>query len=295
MGVKVAREASKVGAGDTVTLDASGLNNAVAPYEMVKTMRASILVLGPLIARTGEAKVSLPGGCAIGAQIRLGGHDVGGFEDDDAVELQTLGHGRGDDVHLMVHIAVLGTEDPVIETGCGQGSGDAVNPLVGHDQAHRAGFLGRGDGQCDKAIQEPARERFVDVESARIVAHGVRRSQARGNHGQQPGGEVDDRGGHPEAPGEDLDMRLRFAEMAQRLGPRGGGPGRGALGEIPQDRRRAGRAPPSHGAQLHGGEVLCLVEDDVPQAGGAGQQVAQFVEQDQVGSRPARRAGSSRG
>ena len=62
MGVKVAREA------DTVTLDASGLNNPVAPYEMVKTMRASILVLGPLVARCGEARVSLPGGCAIGAR-----------------------------------------------------------------------------------------------------------------------------------------------------------------------------------------------------------------------------------
>ncbi|WP_418648202.1 UDP-N-acetylglucosamine 1-carboxyvinyltransferase [Thauera butanivorans] len=62
MGVKVARE------GDSVTLDASGLNNPVAPYEMVKTMRASILVLGPLVARCGEARVSLPGGCAIGAR-----------------------------------------------------------------------------------------------------------------------------------------------------------------------------------------------------------------------------------
>jgi UDP-N-acetylglucosamine 1-carboxyvinyltransferase len=60
MGVKVTRETSKVGAGDTVTLDASGLNNAVAPYEMVKTMRASILVLGPLVARAGEAGYRCP-------------------------------------------------------------------------------------------------------------------------------------------------------------------------------------------------------------------------------------------
>jgi len=49
-----------------VSLNASGLNNRVAPYELVKTMRASILVLGPLLARFGEARVSLPGGCAIG-------------------------------------------------------------------------------------------------------------------------------------------------------------------------------------------------------------------------------------
>lgn len=62
MGVKVTRD------GDKVTLDASGLDNPVASYEMVKTMRASILVLGPLVARCGEAKVSLPGGCAIGAR-----------------------------------------------------------------------------------------------------------------------------------------------------------------------------------------------------------------------------------
>ncbi len=49
-----------------VSLTAAQLNNPVAPYELVKTMRASILVLGPLLARFGEARVSLPGGCAIG-------------------------------------------------------------------------------------------------------------------------------------------------------------------------------------------------------------------------------------
>ncbi len=49
-----------------VELDAAVLNHAVAPYDLVKTMRASVLVLGPLLARCGEARVSLPGGCAIG-------------------------------------------------------------------------------------------------------------------------------------------------------------------------------------------------------------------------------------
>ncbi|MBI4189893.1 MAG: UDP-N-acetylglucosamine 1-carboxyvinyltransferase [Betaproteobacteria bacterium] len=49
-----------------VKLNAAALNNPVAPYDLVKTMRASVLVLGPLIARRGEARVSLPGGCAIG-------------------------------------------------------------------------------------------------------------------------------------------------------------------------------------------------------------------------------------
>ena len=54
--------------GETVTLNAASLGNLVAPYDLVKTMRASILALGPLVARFGEAKVSLPGGCAIGAR-----------------------------------------------------------------------------------------------------------------------------------------------------------------------------------------------------------------------------------
>ena len=63
MGVEVTMDGN-----DGLVLDGGGLNNPLAPYDMVKTMRASILVLGPLLARCGEAKVSLPGGCAIGAR-----------------------------------------------------------------------------------------------------------------------------------------------------------------------------------------------------------------------------------
>lgn len=51
---------------DVVEINASNLNSYEAPYDLVKTMRASILVLGPLVARLGKARVSLPGGCAIG-------------------------------------------------------------------------------------------------------------------------------------------------------------------------------------------------------------------------------------
>jgi UDP-N-acetylglucosamine 1-carboxyvinyltransferase len=54
--------------GHTVKVDAAGLNNHEAPYELVRKMRASILVLGPLVARLKKARVSLPGGCAIGAR-----------------------------------------------------------------------------------------------------------------------------------------------------------------------------------------------------------------------------------
>lgn len=51
-----------------VIIDSSNINSYIAPYELVKTMRASVLVLGPLIARHGVARVSMPGGCAIGAR-----------------------------------------------------------------------------------------------------------------------------------------------------------------------------------------------------------------------------------
>lgn len=61
MGVKSKRENNEV-----VIVQADQVSSLEAPYEMVKTMRASILVLGPLVARFGEARVSLPGGCAIG-------------------------------------------------------------------------------------------------------------------------------------------------------------------------------------------------------------------------------------
>lgn len=62
LGCKVSREEHKV------TVDASHVTSTEAAYDLVKTMRASILVLGPLLARCGKAKVSLPGGCSIGAR-----------------------------------------------------------------------------------------------------------------------------------------------------------------------------------------------------------------------------------
>lgn len=54
--------------GEEMSLDGANVTKLEAPYDMVKTMRASVLVLGPLVARFGEAKVSLPGGCAIGSR-----------------------------------------------------------------------------------------------------------------------------------------------------------------------------------------------------------------------------------
>jgi UDP-N-acetylglucosamine 1-carboxyvinyltransferase len=58
----------KEGSAAELMIDPSGLKGFEAPYDLVKTMRASVLVLGPLVARLGKARVSLPGGCAIGAR-----------------------------------------------------------------------------------------------------------------------------------------------------------------------------------------------------------------------------------
>jgi UDP-N-acetylglucosamine 1-carboxyvinyltransferase len=85
MGVTAERSAdADDGLSDVVELDASRVSSPEAPYELVKTMRASVLALGPLLARFGEARVSLPGGCAIGSRpvdqhikgLRLMGADI---------------------------------------------------------------------------------------------------------------------------------------------------------------------------------------------------------------------------
>ena len=98
-----------------VELDAARLNHPVAPYELVKTMRASVLVLGPLLARCGEARVSLPGGCAIGLRP----------VDQHLKALQAMGatiaiehgymHARASELHgahiVMDLVTVTGTEN----------------------------------------------------------------------------------------------------------------------------------------------------------------------------------------
>src|SRR5512143_3325796 len=69
MGQLLARLGAKVeSSGNSYSIDTGALTGDEAPYDLVKTMRASVLVLGPLVARLGKARVSLPGGCAIGAR-----------------------------------------------------------------------------------------------------------------------------------------------------------------------------------------------------------------------------------
>lgn len=108
---------SKVEVGpDSVRIETPEITSPEAPYELVKTMRASSLVLGPLAARAGRARVSLPGGCAIGARpIDL---HIAGLEQLGAVIRQSHGYVeadagqglRGATVHFD-RITVTGTED----------------------------------------------------------------------------------------------------------------------------------------------------------------------------------------
>src|SRR5271165_1120429 len=112
--------------GDRVTVNAGGLENPEAPYDLVKTMRASSLVLGPLVGRTGRARVSMPGGCAIGARpINL---HVQALEQLGAAITQSHGYVeavapdglRGAPIHFD-RITVTGTEDVLMAAVLAQG------------------------------------------------------------------------------------------------------------------------------------------------------------------------------
>jgi UDP-N-acetylglucosamine 1-carboxyvinyltransferase len=100
----------------TVRVEASELTRPEAPYDVVKTMRASSLVLGPLVARTGRARVSLPGGCAIGARpinLHMNGLEQLGAQISQShgyVEAHAPGGLHGAAVHFD-RITVTGTED----------------------------------------------------------------------------------------------------------------------------------------------------------------------------------------
>ncbi|HWU66043.1 MAG TPA: UDP-N-acetylglucosamine 1-carboxyvinyltransferase [Methylophilus sp.] len=124
MGVKVSKD------GDQVTLDASDVASFEATYEMVKTMRASILVLGPLLARFGTARVSLPGGCAIGSRpVDL---HIKGLQAMGAAMHITHGYIQASTLHLpnrrlqgakyyMDLVTVTGTENLMMAAALAQG------------------------------------------------------------------------------------------------------------------------------------------------------------------------------
>jgi UDP-N-acetylglucosamine 1-carboxyvinyltransferase len=110
------------------TIEAITLNNAIAPYELVKTMRASILTLGPAIARAGVAHVSLPGGCAIGARpvdLHLSALEKMGAEitmSHGYIEAKVANFGRLKGTHIVFEkITVTGTENILMAATLAEG------------------------------------------------------------------------------------------------------------------------------------------------------------------------------
>ncbi len=109
----------------TVEIKAASIATCVAPYELVRTMRASILVLGPLLARHGEAQVSLPGGCAIGARpvdIHLRGMQAMGatIEVEGGFIKATAGRLKGAHI-VMDTVTVTGSENLLMAAALADG------------------------------------------------------------------------------------------------------------------------------------------------------------------------------
>jgi UDP-N-acetylglucosamine 1-carboxyvinyltransferase len=118
---------TEIPAGD-YTISTPTLNHAEAPYELVKTMRASILTLGPLMARLGIAHVSLPGGCAIGARpidLHLSALQKMGAEitiSHGYIEAKVPNHGRLTGAHIIFDkITVTGTENILMAAALADG------------------------------------------------------------------------------------------------------------------------------------------------------------------------------
>lgn len=149
---------------ESVTIQANELHSVEAPYELVKTMRASILVLGPLLARFGEARVSLPGGCAIG-QRPVDQH-IKGLE------------AMGADIHIEHGFVVAKAkrlQGAVIRT-------DMVT-VTGTENLLMAATLAEGETIIENAAREPE---IVDLAElliamgANISGHGTDRITIRG-------------------------------------------------------------------------------------------------------------------
>lgn len=145
MGVKITKN------GDVTTLDATQLDNQHADYSLVKTMRASVLVLGPLLARYGQASVSLPGGCAIGA--------------------------RPVDIHLMgmeKFGALINIEGGYIKAESKKLKGTTITlpfPSVGAtENLMMAAVLAEGETIIENAAMEPEIDDLADF----LVAQGVK-------------------------------------------------------------------------------------------------------------------------
>jgi len=149
----------------SIEVDPRTLENTFAPYELVKTMRASILVLGPLLARYGEAEVSLPGGCAIGARpvdMHLSGLEAMGAKID--VE-QGYIKARCDRLKgariVMDQITVTGTENLMMAASLANGTTIIENAAREPEVVDLADFINAMGGNIE------------DAGTDRITIHGV--------------------------------------------------------------------------------------------------------------------------
>jgi UDP-N-acetylglucosamine 1-carboxyvinyltransferase len=108
--------------GHSVSIDPSTINNFNASYDLVKTMRASILVLGPLLAKYGEANVSLPGGCAIGARpvnLHLSGlEQMGAIIEVEAGYIRAKVDGRLKAANIFMDVVSVGATENLMMAAC---------------------------------------------------------------------------------------------------------------------------------------------------------------------------------
>jgi len=139
----------------SIEADPTTLQNTFAPYELVKTMRASILVLGPLLARYGEAEVSLPGGCAIGARpvdMHLSGLEAMGANID--VE-QGYIKARCDRLKgariVMDQVTVTGTENLMMAAALADGTTVIENAAREPEVVDLADFINAMGGRIENA------------------------------------------------------------------------------------------------------------------------------------------------
>jgi UDP-N-acetylglucosamine 1-carboxyvinyltransferase len=165
MGVGAERSATDPG---TVTLHAGSLDSPEAPYELVKTMRASVLALGPLLARFGKATVSLPGGCAIGSRP----------VDQHIKGLQAMGA----EIHVE-HGYMLASLPAGQKRLKGANITTDMVTVTGTENFLMAATLAEGETILENAAQEPEigdlAEMLIKM-GARIEGHGSRRIRIQG-------------------------------------------------------------------------------------------------------------------
>ncbi|MFZ9039424.1 MAG: UDP-N-acetylglucosamine 1-carboxyvinyltransferase [Gammaproteobacteria bacterium] len=139
----------------SIEIDPTSLENTFAPYELVKTMRASILVLGPLLARYGEAEVSLPGGCAIGARpvdMHLSGLEAMGADIDVEqgyikARCKRLKGAR----IVMDQVTVTGTENLMMAASLADGTTVIENAAREPEVVDLADFINAMGGRVENA------------------------------------------------------------------------------------------------------------------------------------------------